>query len=147
MPLLEFSKGPLAGQQIEIDREVIIGREADLSIADYEISRRHVILRPVADGLEVEDLGSTNGTWVDDLQVVAPVLMLDGSTIELGESLAVLRLEGAGETVVRAVPQGISGSNGARPRPAATRLVGAQLLTYLVIAAVAVALVLYFAMR
>lgn len=160
MPILKFNKGPLAGQQVEIDREMILGREGDLAIPDSEMSRLHVKVRPLADGLEVEDLGSTNGTWIDGTQVFAPTRLAGGAKLEMGESVALLECDWIGQQTTTGAPTGHLGarfdSSDVAPRPSAamgyrqspaTRLVGAQVATYLVIFTVAIVLVLYFAMR
>ncbi|HEU0318644.1 MAG TPA: FHA domain-containing protein, partial [Solirubrobacteraceae bacterium] len=66
MPALIVRTGPRAGGRIEIDGEVVVGRgEVDWVIADPELSRRHLAARAGPGGVEVEDLGSLNGTWVD----------------------------------------------------------------------------------
>jgi pSer/pThr/pTyr-binding forkhead associated (FHA) protein len=50
---------------------VVIGRapECDISVPADEMSRRHAILKPTPDGLTVEDLGSANGTYINDKRV------------------------------------------------------------------------------
>ena len=49
------------------------GREnVDVEIEDAELSRRHFAVRPVEGGLEVEDLGSRNGTRVDGTRIDSP---------------------------------------------------------------------------
>ena len=46
-PALVFKEGPLAGQRVEVDTEVVVGREdAGLTIEDDQISRRHAVIRP-----------------------------------------------------------------------------------------------------
>ncbi|MGI8631092.1 MAG: FHA domain-containing protein [Solirubrobacterales bacterium] len=63
MATLKVISGSDSGQSMEIDHEIVVGREgADLAIDDAEVSRRHAAIRPVDGGLEVEDLGSKNGT-------------------------------------------------------------------------------------
>ncbi len=50
-----------------LDGPLVVGRECDgLLLSDSQISRRHLELRPVRGGLDVTDLGSTNGTFVGD---------------------------------------------------------------------------------
>ncbi|HEY0866998.1 MAG TPA: FHA domain-containing protein [Fimbriimonas sp.] len=49
----------------------VIGREGDVVIADGRVSRRHAQINSVNGALEIEDLGSTNGTKVDG-QALAP---------------------------------------------------------------------------
>lgn len=49
-------------------RPLVIGRDpqADISLGLPVVSGRHAEIRAGANGLEIRDLGSTNGTWVDD---------------------------------------------------------------------------------
>ena len=82
-----FRSGPRTGDQVEIDRELVIGREgADVEIEDTSISRRHAILRPVEDGVEIEDLESTNGTFVNGSRIDRPQRLEHGDFINLGQS-------------------------------------------------------------
>jgi pSer/pThr/pTyr-binding forkhead associated (FHA) protein len=80
--------GPLAGRRVEVDSELVIGRfEADLTIEDERVSRRHAAVRPVAGGLEIEDLGSLNGTWVNGSRSNGPTRLGPGDVVELGRVL------------------------------------------------------------
>ena len=56
--------------------EVLIGRDADcdVELPDDSVSRRHTLLRPSANGFLAIDLGSTNGTYVNDTRVEMRVL-------------------------------------------------------------------------
>jgi pSer/pThr/pTyr-binding forkhead associated (FHA) protein len=88
MPRLVVTAGPLAGQSFEVDSEQVIGRtEGDILVADSEVSRRHAVVRPVPEGIEVKDLGSLNGTWVDEARIEASVKVRDGGTIRFGETI------------------------------------------------------------
>ena len=51
--------------------EVLIGRDADcdVELPDDSVSRRHALLRPSAGGFVAIDLGSTNGTYVNDTRI------------------------------------------------------------------------------
>ena len=87
MRTLELISGPAAGQSIDIDRELVIGREdADVTIPDSEVSRRHLVVRPVEHGVEVEDLGSLNGTFLDGERIREPVTIVIRGVITLGTS-------------------------------------------------------------
>jgi predicted component of type VI protein secretion system len=93
MARLRVVSGPLAGQTIDVENEVVIGREdTDLTIDDVELSRRHAVVRPFASRLQVEDLGSTNGTYVDGTRIEEPTLLGGGAEIQLG--MTVLVVEG-----------------------------------------------------
>jgi pSer/pThr/pTyr-binding forkhead associated (FHA) protein len=69
--MLEIVEGPGAGRQFTIDTPVVIGRDntADLVIDDSQASRRHARLEPTAHGAVVEDMGSTNGTFINDSEL------------------------------------------------------------------------------
>lgn len=94
MITLVITSGPQAGEVLELDGESTLGREgADLVILDAEISRRHAILRPVAGGVEVEDLGSRNGTTVDGQRIDSPVTAGPGATIRVGTTTVTVQVE------------------------------------------------------
>jgi len=67
-------------------KEIYIGRDEanDIVIADPEVSRHHACLRRSGETFIVEDLGSTNGTFVNSRQVTAPMQLESGSKIRLG---------------------------------------------------------------
>lgn len=88
MPTLTITTGPREGQSIECDRELVVGREgADLTVEDSEMSRRHATIRPVAGGLEIEDLGSLNGTFVDGKRISSVTTLTGNSSLKMGVTL------------------------------------------------------------
>ncbi len=87
MRTLKVISGPAAGESVGIDKEVVIGREgADLTITDPQISRRHTAVRPVDDGVEIEDLGSLNGTFVNGERLSKPITLTSSGKIRIGDS-------------------------------------------------------------
>jgi len=85
---LVATSGPLEGKSFEIDRPMAIGRqETDIVIDDQTVSRRHASVRPAGDTLEVEDLGSLNGTRVDDAPLTSPANVGAGAQIEIGDTV------------------------------------------------------------
>jgi pSer/pThr/pTyr-binding forkhead associated (FHA) protein len=91
MARLRVVSGPLAGQTIDVENEVVIGREdTDLTIDDVELSRRHAVVRPHASRLQVEDLGSTNGTYVDGTRIEEPTILGGGAEIQIGTTKLVV---------------------------------------------------------
>jgi hypothetical protein len=92
------AQGPsveVAGTTRAVTGPTVIGRgaEADLQLTDTGVSRRHAELRLVAGALEVHDLGSTNGTWVNGRRVQAASLR-DGDRVTVGTTELVVRTDG-----------------------------------------------------
>jgi hypothetical protein len=170
VPNLLFVGGPLEGRRVAVTAEVRIGRaDADLVVEDGEVSRSHAAVRPVADGVEVEDLGSTNGTWINEARVdgrrvaaVGDVLRIGASTIRIeadhptpaSTSADLHRRDSpvpapppAAPTVAR--PPAMVPDFAGRPsgRRVATRQPIGTFLAIAVIVAVAIALVAFFALR
>ncbi len=114
---LEIRSGPLTGQTIELTDEVVIGREnADVTIDDDQISRRHAVVRSVVGAVEVEDLGSSNGTFVDEQRIEAPTRVGGGAKIRLGATV----LEVTGVLPVQATRvTGVADPQVTRARPIA----------------------------
>ena len=94
MRRLTVTTGPAAGQTVDVEGELVIGREhAGLTIADPEMSRRHALVRLVEQGMSVEDLGSTNGTFVNENQIASAVALATGDTIRLGTTQIEVEVE------------------------------------------------------
>jgi pSer/pThr/pTyr-binding forkhead associated (FHA) protein len=87
MASLWVTNGPLAGQSVRVTGELVIGREnADLQVSDPEVSRRHAVVRLISGALEVEDLGSSNGTFVNDARITGSVRVGGGARIRVGKT-------------------------------------------------------------
>lgn len=95
-PILPLSlvaiSGPIAGQRFDVRQTLEAGREAaGISLAfDTSASRRHASFVPSAGGVQVVDLGSTNGTFVND-QRVQQATIRPGDLVRIGVTL--FRLE------------------------------------------------------
>ncbi len=74
-----------------------IGRSANngIVINDAEISRRHAQLTPQAGNFVLEDLGSTNGTFVNGSRLNQPTVLQHGDSVEFGDTVR-LRFWAAG---------------------------------------------------
>ena len=161
--VLVITQGPLAGRRIDLQGELVIGREgAALTIEDSELSRRHAAVRPAGDGYEVEDLDSLNGTYVNGRRIDSPTRLAGGDAIKLGKSVLELEAAHAPATVASATPLAPPPAVAApapsepfgtyavpvtkgRRRGIASRQLGPLLASWAVVAATAVALVIYFA--
>jgi hypothetical protein len=87
MASLWVISGSRAGQSVGVTGELVIGRaNADLTIDDAEVSRRHVAVRLEGGQLEVEDLGSANGTFVNGSRIEGPVKVGGGAKIRVGRT-------------------------------------------------------------
>jgi predicted component of type VI protein secretion system len=76
-------------EYILTDRPITLGREAinDVVLGDPEISRRHARIFYQDGTYYLEDLGSTNGTFINGRRVHAPSPLQDEDMLEFGESI------------------------------------------------------------
>jgi serine/threonine protein kinase len=93
-----------------IGDELIIGRAGQLVIADARVSRRHSRVWHKDDSYIIEDLGSSNGTFVNNLRITAPHTLEKGDHIRIGSYRMVLRIpsppqEAQEEQGLQAVPK------------------------------------------
>jgi len=91
----EVVAGRAIGMSILLDDELLIGRHADGAgrlADDDEISRSHARISLDRSGFcAIEDLGSTNGTFVNGLRIAGPQTLSVGDTIEVGGTTLVVR--------------------------------------------------------
>lgn len=80
--------------------ENIIGREGDgiIQVKSSTVSRRHARLTLDAAGGIVEDLGSKNGTYVNDRRIEGPTPIADGDRIRVGSLLFTFRVSQSSTT-------------------------------------------------
>ena len=82
--------GPNPGMVFELAEEIIMmGRDVtnDIVIGDAEMSRQHARLTRTPGGYVVEDLGSTNGTFVNGERLTAPRVLNPGDLVGMGETV------------------------------------------------------------
>lgn len=81
---LQTINGEFTGTEITIERDMLVGRhqEADIVLAAAEISRRHAAFLLKEQALYVQDLKSSNGTFVNDVRVENESLLKDGDIVQ-----------------------------------------------------------------
>jgi hypothetical protein len=92
--VLMISQGNQAGLAAELAGGVImIGRAVDcqLILEDDYVSTRHARVVSTPNGIYIEDLGSTNGTYVNGQRITAPTTITLADTVRIGKTI--LKLE------------------------------------------------------
>ena len=86
-------QGPIQGQIFELNKnEISVGRDIsnDFVINDAEVSRKHAKLTLEGDRYKIEDLNSTNGTYIDGQRLIGPHVMAIGEIIMFGDNVGVI---------------------------------------------------------
>jgi predicted component of type VI protein secretion system len=90
---LVMRSGPTVGKVYPLDKnELFLGRDLsnEIVINDPEISRRHARLFLQGNGFILEDLGSTNGTFVNGQRLMGPNVLRPGDVITFGERMSMV---------------------------------------------------------
>jgi len=97
------------GRMVPVSNGITVGRVAgcDIVINDAKASRRHARFVVESGVVEIEDLGSSNGTLLNDKPVTRRLLR-DGDQVQIGKTILTFR-EGAPPGVVRAAGEGTKG--------------------------------------
>lgn len=77
---------PLEGEQLTIGRDSSNG----VAINDAEVSRKHSRLTFQGGKYVIDDLGSTNGTFVNGQRLAGPVVLKAGDVVSLGEQIVLV---------------------------------------------------------
>ena len=100
------------GREIPIEKDLTIGRlpECNIQIEDALLSRTHARLELSGTQVTITDLGSHNGTWVNDKKILLPTSLVEGDKVRIGHSIFIFRA-----AVIPAVVAG--NSSGYLPNP------------------------------
>lgn len=104
---LEIVEGPGAGRRVEVTGPILIGRadDSDLVLEDGQASRHHARITPQSDlTAQVEDLGSVNGTFVNDNELHGPAVVDDGDRLLIGVTVIEVHTGGRHSAVLRIPP-------------------------------------------
>lgn len=107
--------GPAPGTVFDLTKDVtMLGRDVtnDVVLGDAEVSRQHARLTRTPGGYVLEDLGSTNGTFVNGERLVAPRVLNPGDLVAFGENVT-LTFDAVAPEAAATVA-----STAARPEPA-----------------------------
>jgi pSer/pThr/pTyr-binding forkhead associated (FHA) protein len=170
MAALIVKDGPLAGRRFEVTGDLVIGRDAPgVTIEDAEVSARHAVARDMSGAIEIEDLGSLNGTWVNGSRIERATQLSNGDVVKVGRTSievtgivvqaaatvasapapaanAPMRAEAVGSVEPPAQPFGTYASvaTKASRRRVQTRLLSAELATFVSVLTTAAILLAYF---
>jgi predicted component of type VI protein secretion system len=81
------------GQTFQLGGELVIGRAdtCQLSLDDTYVSQMHARIFPKGDGIMLEDLGSTNGTYLNRRRVTEPMELQRGDRVKIGKTVLEMR--------------------------------------------------------
>jgi hypothetical protein len=84
-PSLVAQAGPLNGMRWTLKGDIIIGRDdsCQVIIQNRQVSRYHARFINLAHAIQLEDLGSKNGTHVNGQEITEPVILQDGDVIQI----------------------------------------------------------------
>ncbi|WP_166844279.1 FHA domain-containing protein [Isoptericola sp. BMS4] len=91
---LVVTAGPLTGTTLPLSTaSILIGRApgCTLVLDDDFSSSRHARIYPQGDQWFVEDLGSTNGTFMGETKITGPTLLTPGAGVQIGRSVVELQ--------------------------------------------------------
>src|SRR4051812_48360151 len=104
----------MEGREQTLSAGSTIGREGcDVNLMDPEVSRRHATIVDSGGSLAIEDLGSTNGTFVNGSRITAVTVLSDGDEVRLGNTVWSIR---------GAAPEGATSVGQVQPAAAAPQV-------------------------
>ncbi len=96
MAKLAIMTGKLQGQKMTLpEKDIAIGRDdsCEIRLTGTEISRRHCLIRIGSRQITAQDLGSRNGTYVNDVKIYEETVLNHGDVLRVGSM--VFKLESA----------------------------------------------------
>ena len=92
-PKLDIVRGENAGESFKLKLKTTIGRERDndVTLLDLKASRYHATITMEGGQWLLKDLGSVNGTSLNDTSLLAPAPLQNGDQITIGETVLAFR--------------------------------------------------------
>jgi predicted component of type VI protein secretion system len=118
--LIFVEQKPMEGREQTLQAGATIGREGcDVNLMDPEVSRRHATIVDQGGSLAIQDLGSTNGTYVNGSRISAVTALKGGDEVRLGNTVWSIRSSApaAGATSIGSVPSAAPQVTAARAVP------------------------------
>jgi hypothetical protein len=118
---LRVTAGNALGTEIQVADELLIGREAPDEGKlgqDAEISRQHARITHAGDEYVIEDLGSTNGTFLNGRQISRPEVLSPGDRIQVGATTLVVQVSVPAAAEAASAPDADTRSSEHMPTPA-----------------------------
>ncbi|HYI45834.1 MAG TPA: FHA domain-containing protein [Actinomycetota bacterium] len=86
-------EGPAKGKSLDLNSELTIGRadKCHLVLDDTYVSQVHARIYPKGDTVVLEDLGSTNGTYLNRRRITSPSEVQRGDRVKIGKTVLELR--------------------------------------------------------
>lgn len=88
VPVVRLRNGPYAGRLFEVQTALRVGRHPynEISLPDPAVSRYHCWITATDTGVFVEDLASSNGTWINGRQVRVRQKLNPGDILRVGHT-------------------------------------------------------------
>ena len=88
-----LTEGPRKGKSFDLSEELIIGRgdKCQITLDDSYVSQVHARIFAKGDAFVLEDLGSTNGTYLNRRRITAPVELQRGDQVKIGKTVMEMR--------------------------------------------------------
>ena len=87
------TEGPASGRSLKLDQEITIGRneKCGLVLDDTYVSQMHARIFAKGDAYMIEDLGSTNGTYLNRRRITSAAELQRGDQVKIGKTVLELR--------------------------------------------------------
>ena len=91
--VLVYEKDKGKPRPVKVAASMVMGRapECELLLDDTYVSQQHARIFDRSGNWYVEDLGSTNGTFVNEQRLVAPAMLTPGDKVRIGTTIVELR--------------------------------------------------------